>query len=131
MEYEGLIEISKNTQEAIEFLETEIKDIENAIDYFSNEIYQFGIALGGILNDDYREYIENKKCYYKLAKDSLSMQVMKKQHQIHDFRMDLCGLVLDYNISHDELHETQTETKVNKSIENPLKKFVKLIIKGD
>lgn len=131
MKHEGLIGLSKNTQEAIEFLETEIKDIENAIDYFSNEIYQFGIVLDGILDDDYREYIEKKKHYYELSKDSLSMQVMKKQHQIHDFRMDLCGFVLDYNISHDESHETQSETKVNKSIENPLKKFVKLIIKGD
>lgn len=131
MEHERLIELSKNTQEAIEFLETEIKDIENAIDYFNNEIYQFGIALDGILDDDYRKYIEHKKHYYELSKDSLSMQVMKKHHQIHDIRMDLCGLVLDYNILQDELNEPQTETKVNKSISNVLNKFAKLITKGD
>lgn len=59
------------------------------------------------------------------------MQVMKKHHQIHDIRMDLCGFVLDYNILQDELNEPQTETKVNKSISNVLNKFAKLITKGD
>ncbi|RFZ76413.1 hypothetical protein DS742_23765 [Lacrimispora amygdalina] len=43
------------------------KELEMSIKFFEDEIYQFNIALGGILNEDYKEYLKNKKAYYELA----------------------------------------------------------------
>ncbi|WP_024346090.1 hypothetical protein [Lacrimispora indolis] len=43
------------------------KELEKSIKFFEDEIYQINIALGGILNEDYKEHLKNKKAYYELA----------------------------------------------------------------
>lgn len=46
---------------------TNREELEKVIKFFEDEIYQFDIELGGVLKKDYREYLENKKLYYRLA----------------------------------------------------------------
>lgn len=41
--------------------------MEKAVKYFEDQIYQFDIQLGGILNGDYREYLNQKRSDYELA----------------------------------------------------------------
>lgn len=41
--------------------------MEKAVKYFEDQIYQFGIQLGGILDGEYREYLNQKRSDYKLA----------------------------------------------------------------
>ena len=41
--------------------------IKESLEFFENEVYQFSLQLNGILEEDYREYLENKKSYYEFA----------------------------------------------------------------
>ncbi|SEU10144.1 hypothetical protein SAMN05443270_3157 [Lacrimispora sphenoides] len=43
--------------------------LEQAKRYFNDEIYQINIMLGGRLYDDYKEFILNKKEYYRIASE--------------------------------------------------------------
>ena len=46
--------------------------IDDAINFFHEEIRQIDIALQGILDKSYREYLINKKQYYELAESKLA-----------------------------------------------------------
>lgn len=50
---------------------TNREELEKAIKFFEDEIYQFDIELGGVLKKNYREYLENKKSYYELASKAI------------------------------------------------------------
>lgn len=52
-------------------MESVNEDTDEALAYFSNEIYQNNIMLNGILRPDYREYLLAKNMYYKLALEAL------------------------------------------------------------
>lgn len=41
--------------------------MEKAVKYFEDQIYQFDIQLGGILDGEYREYLNQKRSNYELA----------------------------------------------------------------
>lgn len=45
--------------------------LEEAIKFFEDEIFQFNLQLGGILDDDYRQYLESKSAYYEMAARAL------------------------------------------------------------
>ena len=44
---------------------------EQAIVFFTEQIRQFNIMLGGALNDTYRTYLEHKRQYYTIAKQAI------------------------------------------------------------
>lgn len=43
------------------------EQLDNAIEFFENEIKQYNIILKGILSDEYRNYVENIVQHYQLA----------------------------------------------------------------
>lgn len=44
---------------------------EQAIQFFENEIYHYRIMLNGVMNKEYRQYIEKLVQYYSLAIETL------------------------------------------------------------
>lgn len=49
--------------------------LKQAKRYFNDEIYQINIMLGGRLHDDYKEFILNKKEYYRIASEFIERQL--------------------------------------------------------
>lgn len=64
-----------------------------AIKFFEDEIYQFNIELGGLLEKDYREFLENKKSFYGLA--SKAIQKLKGEVNLQKIRIKYTNQLLE------------------------------------
>lgn len=69
------------------------EELEKAIKFFEDEIYQFDIELGGVLKKDYREHLENKKSYYEIASEAI--QKLKGEVNLQKIRIKYANQLLE------------------------------------
>lgn len=57
--------------------------MEEAIKFFEDEIYQFNLQLKGILDNDYRTYLETKSMYYEMAARALREDLKQRKQEYY------------------------------------------------
>lgn len=57
--------------------------MEEAVKFFEDEIFQFGLQLKGILDDDYRTYLETKSMYYELAARAIKNDIERRKQEYY------------------------------------------------
>lgn len=57
--------------------------MEEAVKFFEDEIFQFELQLKGILDDDYRTYLETKSMYYELAARVIKNDIERRKQEYY------------------------------------------------
>lgn len=57
--------------------------MEEAVKFFEDEIFQFELQLKGILDSDYRTYLETKSMYYELAVRAIKNDIERRKQEYY------------------------------------------------
>lgn len=57
--------------------------MEEAIKFFEDESYQLELQFAGILDNDYRTYLETKSMYYELAARAIKNDIERRKQEYY------------------------------------------------